>query len=156
MKKLLLTAALLTSFASAQWIEQLHVDKVTDEVTKISYVVGKSMVNKEYYDSIISFNCDVDDDVDSQLFVVVMQGSPDKRRLPQEYSIKLRVIGHEDNLPVTRGFGYGIAMLWDKSEADLFSGSEIRASYTDHFDNGHYFEFQLPNLKESDAYRECF
>lgn len=152
MEKLLLTAALLTSFASAQWIEQRHVDKVTDEVTKMSYVVGKSMINKEAHDSVISFNCDVDD----QLFVAVMQGRPDSRRLPQEYSIKFRVVGNEDNTPVTRGFGYGIAMLWDKSEADLFSGSEIRASYTDYSDNSHYFEFQLPDLKESDAYKDCF
>lgn len=153
MRKLLLTVALLTSFASAQWHNTESKDQVTDEVSYGSHLTGESTVNGNPKGGNLTLMCAVKG---KALVASVIHYYAADRKPARMGTIKFRVLNDDKLNPRTEGYNYGYMFLITKDEVEKMSGSEFRSSYSDYSGNQHYFEFQIPDIKDSAAYKDCF
>ena len=153
MKKLLLTATLLTSFASAQWSERVVTDDVTDEKTYASLIQGKGKKSGSSEISSLALMCAKKGEtmIISSRFL-----DPNKTELPVSDSVKFRLVGHDDFTAGKLSIDEGLLLFARKDDIDKLSGSELRVSYRDYFGGLNYHEFKIPNVEDSDAYKKCF
>lgn len=152
MKKLLLAAALLTSVASAQFIEQSRIDPMNDKTTYFSLVKG--IVKIDGKENVANFRLAC---LKEEVLAVVINNESDGSWLPKMDTVEIRV------LPDDRQVDFDVVVDWGEvflvnpkaDSIDQLGSSEVRVRYEDSGGRSHFYSFNIPDVKESEAYKVC-
>lgn len=152
MKKLLLAAALFTSVANAQFIEQVSIDPMTDKPTYFSEVQGEMNFDGRPATGRFMLSCLYGE----TLAVVITSDSIYKNKIDVD-TVEVRV------LPDDRQYAFDVVTDWGAvylvnpklDSIEQLSNSEVRVRYKDVTKYTSYFSFKIPDLTQSEAYKAC-
>lgn len=151
MKKLLLAAALLTSVASAQFIELVAVDPMTDEKTYFSEVQGTMDYNGRPATGRFILSCYKG----STLGIVITSDSIYNMRV-KEGSLEMRTLPPRDySFDYETGEKMVILLNGKDDSIEQLSNSELRVRFRDEINYTSYLTFDLPDLTQAKAYKVC-
>lgn len=151
MKKLLLAAALLTSVASAQFIEKVHVDPITDEKTHSSAVRGVMDYDGRPATGLFILTCHKG----KELGIIISSNSIYNMRV-KDGTLEMRTVP-DRNYSFDYKTGEKMVLLFNgKGDSiEQLSNSELRVRFRDEIDYTSYLTFDLPDLTQSEAYKVC-
>ena len=151
MKKLLLAAALLTSVASAQFIEKVIVDPMTDEKTYSSAVRGTMDYDGRPATGLFILTCQNG----KELGIIITSDSIYNMRV-KKGTLEMRTVP-DRNYRFDYETGEKMVILFNGRDDSIeqLSNSELRVRFRDEINYTSYLTFELPDLMQAEAYKAC-